>query len=152
MPSSRDSASRQIVLLYNDRERPQVEVIYDELARRMRPRGVRPWMASRDLTAFGTLFDQIEDAIGSAIGSIVFLGPLGLGQFQRHIETGAVSTELWLQGATYGALLVHLEPKLEVPRPLLRWASVNHDGSIVGPAALADAIVQRFAIVDGGTP
>lgn len=137
---------RKIVLLYNDRDRGIVDDVYDRLVPRLSRHRIRPWQASRDMSAFGNLFDNIEDAIADALGAVMFLGPHGLGRFQDNIERGAVQTEQWQQGARYGALLVHLSGGLAVPRPLLRWASVNHDGALQAPAQLADAIVQRFGL------
>ena len=111
---------QSIVLLYNDRDRPTVLTIRRLLTERLRGNGIVLWMASENLTAWGDIFEQIEDAISAAAGTVVFLGELGLGRFQRNIELGAVNTEVWQQGAAYGRLLVHLAPGIEVPRPLLR--------------------------------
>jgi hypothetical protein len=113
---------------------------------RLRGTDTVPWMAYEHLTAWGDMFEQIEDAISTAIGAAVFLGQHGLGRFQRNIEMGAVSTEIWQQGAQYGRLLVHLAGGLEVPRPLLRWPTVNHDGALAEAAALADGIIARFGL------
>jgi hypothetical protein len=131
-----------IVLLYNDKDRLTVGNIRFELMKRC-PH-VPVWMASEDLTAFGDIFQQIETAIEGASGVALFLGRHGLGRFQEHIELVAVSIERWQQGATYGCLLVHLEPGLEVPRRLLGFVTVNHDGMLTGAKALAAAIAQRF--------
>jgi TIR domain len=133
---------QKIVFLYNDRDRPIVSNIRFELMKRW-PQ-VPVWMASEDLTAFGDIFQQIETAIEGASGVVLFLGRHGLGRFQEHIELVAVSIERWQQGAKYGCLLVHLEPELEVPRRLLGFATVNHDGILTGTRALAAAIAQRF--------
>lgn len=146
MSISRATDSRNIVLLYNDKQRARVEEIYTLLEVRLRPHAIRPWMASRDMVGFGNLFDNIEDAIAGALGAIVFLGRDGLGRFQQNIEMGMVSTELWQQGAAYGALLVHLESGVDVPRPLLRWVSTNHDGSLTTAAECVDSILQRFRL------
>lgn len=142
----------KIVLLYNDRDRAAVTVIRSELARQLHSRGVAPWMASEDMSAFGDLFDNIDGAIATAIGSVVFLGTHGLGRFQQNIEMSAVSIERWLQGSKYGVLLVHLAADVKVPRPLLRWPSVNHDGAIQSAAAIAEAIVRRFDLLDSTAP
>ncbi len=135
---------QNIVLLYNDRDRPSVLTINGLLAERLKGNGIEFWMASENLTAFGDIFEQIEDAISEAAGAVVFLGPLGLGRFQRNIELGAVNTEIWQKGAAYGRLLVHLAPGIQVPRPLLRWPTVNHDGALDGPDALSGGIAERF--------
>jgi hypothetical protein len=135
---------QNIVLLYNDRDRPTVLSINRQLTERLRHNDVLFWMASENLTAFGDIFEQIEDAISTAAGAVVFLGQFGLGRFQRNIEIGAVNTEIWQQGAAYGRLLVHLAPEIEVPRPLLRWPTVNHDGALNGANALSEGIAERF--------
>jgi hypothetical protein len=135
---------QSIVLLYNDRDRATVLTINRLLTERLKGASVAFWMASENLTAWGDIFEQIEDAISAAAGTIVFLGQLGLGRFQRNIELGAVNTEVWQQGAAYGRLLVHLVPGIEVPRPLLRWPTVNHDGTLHGEYALAEGIAGRF--------
>jgi hypothetical protein len=149
MASPNWEGTRQIVLLHNDRDAPVVREIYKELAGQLRDRAVRPWMASEDMSAFGDMFDNIEGAIARAMGVVVFLGQHGLGRFQRNIELGAVATEQWQQGAKYGALLVHLSPGVEVPRTLLRWPTVNHDGSLSGAKALANGILERFRLQSG---
>jgi hypothetical protein len=133
---------QKIVLLYNDRDRPTVNDIRLELEKRCPQASV--WMASEDLTAFGDIFQQIETAIEGASGIALFLGRHGLGRFQERIELVAVSIERWQQGSSYGCLLVHLEPGVEVPRRLLGFATVNHDGTLTGAKALAAAIAQRF--------
>jgi hypothetical protein len=135
---------KSIVLLYNDRDRSLVLSVNRQLIQRLKGDKITLWMASENLTAFGDIFEQIEDAISKAAGVVVFLGSFGLGRFQRNIELGAVNTEIWQQGATYGRLLVHLAPGIEVPRPLLRWATVNHDGTLGGEYELAEGIAARF--------
>lgn len=135
---------KRIVLLYNDRDRPFVKEVYARLGQALQDFDVMPWMASEDMTMFGDIFDNVENAIRDAVGAVIFLGVHGLGRFQENIERGAVNTEIWQRGSTYGRLLVHLAPALEVPRPLLSWPTVNHDGTLVGSAALAQGIVQRF--------
>jgi hypothetical protein len=135
---------QSIVLLYNDRDRHTVLTISRLLAERLEGNGILFWMASENLTAFGDIFEQIEDAISKAAGAVVFLGPFGLGLFQRNIELGAVDTEIWQKGAAYGRLLVHLAPGIDVPRPLLRWPTVNHDGALDSADALTDGIAERF--------
>jgi hypothetical protein len=135
---------KRIVLLYNDRDRPTVLTITRLLMERLKDHGAVFWMASENLTAWGDIFEQIEDAISAAAGTVVFLGQFGLGRFQRNIELGAVNTEIWQQGAAYGRLLVHLAPGIEVPRPLLRWPTVNHDGALDGADAIAQGISERL--------
>jgi len=135
---------KSIVLLYNDRDRSLVLSVNRQLIQRLKGDDIVFWMASENLTAFGDIFEQIEDAISKAAGVVVFLGRFGLGHFQRNIELGAVNTEIWQQGAAYGRLLVHLAPGIEVPRPLLRWPTVNHDGALNGPDALSEGIAERF--------
>jgi hypothetical protein len=135
---------KSIVLLYNDRDRPIVLSIKQLLTQQLKDDDIVFWMASENLTAFGDIFEQIEDAISTAAGTVVFLGQSGLGRFQRNIELGAVNTEIWQQGAAYGRLLVHLAPGIEVPRPLLRWPTVNHDGALQGADALSEGIAERF--------
>jgi hypothetical protein len=138
--------AREIVLLYNDRDRESVRAIYAELSALLPDGGFIPWMAAVDLTAFGDLFEQIEGRIHGAAAVVVFLGRQGLGRFQQNIEMGAVSTELWQKGSAYGALLVHLEAGVTVPIRLLRWPSVNHDGRTLGPRQLATEIVSRLGL------
>jgi hypothetical protein len=135
---------KSIVLLYNDRDRSLVLTVNRQLIQRLKSDDVAFWMASENLTAFGDIFEQIEDAISTAAGVVIFLGQFGLGRFQRNIELGAVNTEIWQRGATYGRLLVHLAPGLEVPRPLLRWPTVNHDGTLNGADALSGGIAECF--------
>jgi hypothetical protein len=135
---------KSIVLLYNDRDRSVVLLVKRQLTQQLKDDDIVFWMASENLTAFGDIFEQIEDAISIATGTVVFLGQFGLGQFQRNIELGAVNTEIWQQGADYGRLLVHLAPGIEVPRPLLRWPTVNHDGALNGADALSQGIAERF--------
>jgi hypothetical protein len=135
---------KSIVLLYNDRDRSLVLSVNRQLIQRLKSDDVAFWMASENLTAFGDIFEQIENAIAKAAGVVVFLGSFGLGRFQRNIELGAVNTEIWQQGAAYGRLLVHLAPGIEVPRPLLRWPTVNHDGALHGADALSEGIAVRF--------
>jgi hypothetical protein len=135
---------KSIALLYNDRDRPAVLSVKQQLTQRLKDNDIVLWMASENLTAFGDIFEQIEDAITTAAGAVVFLGQFGLGRFQRNIELGAVNTEIWQQGAAYGRLLVHLAPGIEVPRPLLRWPTVNHDGALNGADALSEGIAERF--------
>jgi hypothetical protein len=135
---------KSIVLLYNDRDRSLVLSVNRQLIQRLKGNDIAFWMASENLTAFGDIFEQIEDAISTAAGTVVFLGQFGLGCFQRNIELGAVNTEIWQQGAAYGRLLVHLAPGIEVPRPLLRWPTVNHDGALNGADALLEGITERF--------
>jgi len=137
---------RSIVLLYNDRDRSAVGSVRGELLKRSR--GISIWMASEDLTAFGDIFEQIEAAIQSASGVAIFLGRHGLGRFQENIELVAVSIERWQQGARYGCLLVHLEPGVEVPRRLLGFVAVNHDGMLASIAALAEAIAHKFGLTE----
>lgn len=133
---------QKIVVLYNDLDRPIVNEVRIELTKRCPD--VFVWMASEHLTAFGDMFSQIEKAIQSAWGVAIFLGQKGLGRFQENIELVAVAIERWQQGAQYGCLLVHLAPGLEVPRSLLGFATVNHDGALTGAAPLAAGIAQRF--------
>lgn len=137
---------QKIVLLYNDLDRPTVSKI------RLQLMSLCPdlsfWEASENLTAFGDIFQQIESAIETALGAIIFLGRHGLGRFQEHIELVAVSVERWQRGAKYGCLLVHLEPGLDVPRRLLGLVTVNHDGTLTGTVALATSIVRRFGCVE----
>ena len=135
---------KTIVLLYNERDRSLVLSVNRQLTRQFKDNDIVFWMASENLTAFGDIFEQIEDAISIAAGTVVFLGQFGLGRFQRNIELGAVNTEIWQQGAQYGRLLVHLAPGIEVPRPLLRWPTVNHDGALNGADALSEGIAERF--------
>jgi hypothetical protein len=135
---------RKIALLYNDRDRPTVNEVRSALISRCPD--VSFWMASEDLTAFGDIFQQIESAIENASGVVIFLGRRGLGRFQEHIELVAVSIERWQQGAAYGCLLVHLEGGLEVPRRLLGFATVNHDGALTNIESLASAIARRFGL------
>jgi hypothetical protein len=137
---------KRIVLLYNDRDRLIVVSISRQLTERLGNTNIAFWIASENLTAFGDIFEQIEDAIATAAGAVVFLGQFGLGRFQRNIELGAVNTEIWQQGASYGRLLVHLAPGIEVPRPLLRWPTVNHDGALEGADALSEGIAERFGV------
>lgn len=135
---------KNIVLLYNDRDREEVLRIRACLRGPLVAHGLWPWMASEDMRAFGDLFTNIEGAIAGALGSIMFLGEHGLGRFQDNIERGAVATQIWLNGASYGRLLVLLRPGLQAPVPLLSWVSVNHDGALQGPQEIASAILQRF--------
>lgn len=134
----------KIVLLYNDLDRTEVAQIRECLRKPLSAHDLRPWMASEDMVAFGDLFTNIEGAISSALGSIMFLGEHGLGRFQQNIEQGAVATQAWIQGARYGRLLVLLRPRLQIPVPLMPWVSVNHDGALQGPEDIAAAILQRF--------
>ena|SRR5215831_8371040 len=110
---------KSIVLLYNDRDRSVVLSVKHQLTQKLKENDIVFWMASEHLTAFGDIFEQIEDRISTAAGTVVFLGQFGLGRFQRNTELGAVNTEIWQQGADYGRLLVHLAPGVEVPRSLL---------------------------------
>jgi hypothetical protein len=138
-----------IVLLYNDRDRPTVEAIGCALEELWKNFGVSVWIANKHLTGFGDLFQQVEGAIQEASGVVVFLGSHGLGRFQENIELGAVNTEIWQRGARFGRLLVHLASGLEVPRALLRWPTVNHDGVLQGVPAITAGIFQRFGFAGG---
>lgn len=137
---------QSIVFLYNDRDRQTVEAISRVLQPSWRSAGTNIWMASQHLDAFGDIFEQIEGEIEAASGVVFFLGSQGLGRFQQNIELGAVNTELWQRGAAFGRLLVHLGPGVKVPRTMLRWPSVNHDGSLTGLVELAAGISERFRI------
>jgi hypothetical protein len=135
---------RRIVLLYNDRNRPSVSAIRSRLDPLLESAGLQCWLAYEDMNAFGDIFEQIEGAIDAAAGVVVFLGAEGLGRFQQNIEMGAVNTEIWQQGSSYGRLLVHLGSGLTVPKQLLRWPTVNHDGALNGEEQIATAIAQRL--------
>lgn len=135
---------RTIVLLYNDRNRPQVSAIRGRLDPLLAGAGLQAWLAYEDMDAFGDIFEQIEGEIETAAGVVIFIGAEGLGRFQQNIEMGAVNTEIWQQGGEYGRLLVHLTPGLTVPRQLLRWPTVNHDGALNGELEIATAIAQRL--------
>lgn len=136
---------RSIVLLYNDRESERVSKIYDLLVARLRPHGLKPWMALRDITGQGSLFDQISRAIREAQGVVLFLGSHGLGAFQANVEYDAVMTQLWQRAAQYDRIVAHLEPGLDVPEGLLQWPSVNHQGRDSSDDAIASGIEQRLA-------
>lgn len=142
---------KQIVLLYNDRDRAEVLQIRRLMLPTLVAKDLWPWMASEDMSAFGDIFDNIEGAIRNAEGSIIFLGQHGLGRFQDNIERGAVATEVWQKGARYGTLLVHLHGGLSVPPSLLRWSSVNHDGELKDPDAIVQATLQRFGLHEQST-
>jgi hypothetical protein len=139
-----EGSLRRIVLLYNDRNRPTVSGIRSRLDPLLSGAGLQCWLAYEDMTMWGDIFEQIEGAIETAAGVVIFLGAEGLGRFQQNIEMGAVNTEIWQQGHDYGRLLVHLTGGLTVPRQLLRWPTVNHDGILTGEEAIADAIAQRL--------
>lgn len=140
-----------MVLLHNDRDLAQVREIYRELKRRSAATGLTPWLASEDMGANGDIFELIDEAINTADGAAFFLGRHGLGRYQERIEKGAVLTEVWLRGSAYDRVLVHLAPGLEVPTALLRWPTVNRDGSMVDAGAIAEGIIERFSASAGGT-
>jgi len=135
---------RKIVLLYNDRNRPNVSAIRSRLDPLLASADLESWLAYEDMDAWGDIFQQIEGEIETAAGVVIFLAAEGLGRFQQNIEMGAVNTEIWQQGNMYGRLLVHLAPGIKVPTPLLRWPTVNHDGALNGDQEIAAAIAERF--------
>jgi hypothetical protein len=135
---------RRIVLLYNDRNRPQVSEIRERLNAELAQHDFITWMAFEDMNMSGDLFQQIEGAIKSSAGAIFFLGEEGMGRFQRNIEEGAVKTQIWLKGAAFGRLVVHLVPKADIPESMWHWPTVNHDGTEQTVEKMTARIVQRL--------
>jgi len=144
-------SARRLVLLYNDKDAKQVLAIYESLKARWRRADFVPWMAHRDLTWNGDLFQQIEGAIHDSLGVIVFLSPHGLGRFQENIEMGAMKTMIWEQGKQFGVLIVHLPGTTEAPRDLRRYASVNYNQELIDEDAIGAEInrIMETSLISG---
>ena len=118
---------KKIVLLYNDRDIKAVREVHGHLEESLKGTQHGTWIADRDLTAFGSLFQQILGAIRDSPGVVIFHGDSGLGRFQENIELEEVHSKLWRHGEGFGVLVVHLPGStVATPEGLSRFPSVNH--------------------------
>ena len=68
-----------VFLAHNSTDKPQVEVVYHELQRR----GLKPWLDKMEIPPGRLYTDVIQAAIQSVRAAAIFIGPVGIGRWQK---------------------------------------------------------------------
>jgi GTPase SAR1 family protein len=120
-----------VFLSYNSADRAAVSAI----AQRLRAAGLLPWIDQADFRAGDQWRDVLEEQIGRVRAAAVFLGPHGLGRWQRVEERALIDESTRRPLRIIPVLLPGLEPGAEPRGILAQWHAA--DFRVAGPEPFA---------------
>ncbi|HYF35018.1 MAG TPA: TIR domain-containing protein [Prosthecobacter sp.] len=100
-----------VFLSHNSKDKKEVE----EIAKRLKAKGIRPWLDKWDLIPGDTIQDALEKAIKTIPCAVLFFGKADLGKW--HVQEVRVYIEKWANGASrmIPAVLPGVEEMPEMP-------------------------------------